>query len=377
MLAGGVYLCMQTGRLGAACLCLLSLFVTASCKPEAEGVHPDYKAFTEAVYASGNLYPQEKYVLRAETQGVLLERRVDDGDSIVKGTVLFVLESAETDARRAAAAAAAELSRSNLAKGSPTLAQLTAQVEAARSRYRQDSLNDRRYKALLEQNATTRMAYEQARLAAAVSKTTLQAQEAALQSLKRQLVVEEKANLSQLVSAEVTGRHTRLSSIFDGRVYEVYKDPGELVRPGDALALIGSGHRLYAQLSVDESDYGRIRLGQPVVVQTDAYPGQTFRARVSRIHPKLNPADQSFRIDAEFAGPQPAAGYGLTAEADILIQQKKNVLTIPHNLLVGQDSVWLRRDGQRVKVRFRKGAENFDLVEVLEGLTPDDLVLNP
>jgi len=368
---------MQTGRLGAACLCLLSLFVTASCKPEAEGVHPDYKAFTEAVYASGNLYPQEKYVLRAETQGVLLERRVDDGDSIVKGTVLFVLESAETDARRAAAAAAAELSRSNLAKGSPTLAQLTAQVEAARSRYRQDSLNDRRYKALLEQNATTRMAYEQARLAATVSKTTLQAQEAALQSLKRQLIVEEKANLSQLVSAEVTGRHTRLSSIFDGRVYEVYKDPGELVRPGDALALIGSGHRLYAQLSVDESDYGRIRLGQPVVVQTDAYPGQTFRARVSRIHPKLNPADQSFRIDAEFAGSQPAAGYGLTAEADILIQEKKNVLTIPHNLLVGQDSVWLRRDGQRVKVRFRKGAENFDLVEVLEGLTPDDLVLNP
>lgn len=377
MYASGVYLCMQIGRLGTASLCLVSLLITASCKQEAEGVHPGYKALTEAVYASGNLYPQEKYVLRAETQGILLERRVQDGDSIVKGSVLFVLESAEADARRAAAAAAAELSRSNLAKGSPTLAQLTAQVEAGRSRYRQDSLNFQRYQALLAQSATTRMAYDQARLAATLSKTNLQAQEAALRSLKRQLVVEEKANLSQLVSADISGRRTRLSSIFDGRVYEVYKDPGELLRPGDPLALIGSGHQLYAQLSVDESDYGRIRMGQAVLVQTDAYPGQTFRARVSRIHPKLNPADQSFRIDADFVGPQPAAGYGLTAEADILIQKKEHVLTIPRNLLVGQDSVWLKRDGKRAKVRFRKGAENFDLVEVLEGLTKDDLVLNP
>lgn len=368
---------MQTGQVGTASLCLLALFSTASCKQDTEGVHPSYKALTEAVYASGNLYPQEKYTLRAETQGILLERRVDDGDSIVKGTVLFVLESEEADARRKAAVAAADLSRSNLAPGSPSLAQLTAQVEAARSRYRQDSLNLGRYQALLEQNATTRMAYDQARLTATVSKTALQAQEAALRSLKRQLVVEEKANLSQLVSAEVSGRHTRLSSIFDGRVYEVYKDPGELVRPGDPLALIGSGHQLYAQLSVDESDYGRIRLGQMALVQTDAYPGQTFRARVSRIHPKLNPADQSFRIDASFDGPQPATGYGLTAEADILIQQKKNVLTIPRNLVVGPDSVWLQREGKRVKARFQKGSENFDLVEVLGGLTKDDLVLNP
>lgn len=377
MPAGRVYLRMRTGRLRAASLGLIFLFATASCKQEAEGIHPSYKPLTEAVYASGNLYPQEKYVLRAETQGLLLERRVEDGDSIAKGTILFVLESAEADARRSAAAAAAALSRSNLAKGSPTRTQLMVQVEAARSRYHQDSLNFVRYQALLEQNATTRMAFEQARLAATVSRTALQAQEAALRSLERQLVVEQKASLSQLVSAEVLGRHTRLSSIFDGRVYEVYKDPGELIRPGDPLALIGSRHRLYVQLAVDENDYGRIRPGQQVLVQTDAYPGQTFRARVSRIHPKLDPADQSFRIDAEFAGPQPAAGYGLTAEADIIIQEKKNVLTIPRELLVGQDSVWLKRDGQRVKVRFAKGAENFDLVEVLGGLTKDDLVLNP
>jgi multidrug efflux pump subunit AcrA (membrane-fusion protein) len=159
-------------------------------------------------------------------------------------------------------------------------------------------------------------------------------------------------------------------------VYEVYKDPGEVVRPGDQLALVGSGTKLYAQLAVDESDFSRIRPGQDVIIKTDIYPDKIFKARVRKIYPKLNRADQSFRVDAEFVGDSPSSYYGLTVEANIIISQNRRVLTIPKSYVVGSDSVWVEHDGKKQKVRFRKGAENFDLVEVKGGLSEQSLVVS-
>ncbi|RYF60747.1 MAG: efflux RND transporter periplasmic adaptor subunit, partial [Cytophagaceae bacterium] len=93
------------------------------------------------------------------------------------------------------------------------------------------------------------------------------------------------------------------------------------------------------------------------------------------VYPKLNRADQSFRADAEFTGDQPDAYYGLTVEANIIISQNRRVLTIPKTYVFGNDSVWVEQDGKKQKTRIRKGAENFDLVEVKGGLTEQSVIL--
>ena len=166
------------------------------------------------------------------------------------------------------------------------------------------------------------------------------------------------------------GATHRIRSFVNGKVYEVYKEPGEVVQ-----AWVINWHwwavasELFAQLAVDESDFGRIRAGQEVVLKADVYPDKVFKARVSKIYPKLNRTDQSFRVDAEFIGEQPASYYGLTVEANIIISQNKHVLTIPKSYVIGNDSVWVEQDGKKQKVKFQKGAENFDLVEVKGGLT--------
>jgi HlyD family secretion protein len=113
------------------------------------------------------------------------------------------------------------------------------------------------------------------------------------------------------------------------------------------------------------------------VIKTDAYPDKILKARVRKMYPKLNRSDQSFRVDAEFVGDSPASYYGLTVEANIIISQNKRVLTIPKTYVVGSDSVWVEQAGKKQKVRFRKGAENFDLVEVKGGLsTTTKLIVN-
>jgi hypothetical protein len=53
------------------------------------------------------------------------------------------------------------------------------------------------------------------------------------------------------------------------------------------------------------------------------------------------------------------------------------VLTIPKSYVVGNDSVWVEQDGKQQKIKFQKGAENFELVEVKGGLTEGTkLILN-
>jgi RND family efflux transporter MFP subunit len=353
--------------------CLLG----AACKRDTGGTSPAYKDLTEAVYASGNVYPRNEYTVTADATGILQQRLVNEGDSIHKNQLLFVLESATEDARQQAAANAYRQARANLGANSPVLAELEAQVRNARTRLANDSINYNRFRELYGQNATSRAELERAELNYTLSRNNFRAQQNTLQRSRDQIRLDVANNRSQLVTSEVAGRNTRVRSFVDGKVYEVYKEPGEIVKPGEQLALVGSGKQLYAQLSVDESDFGRMRMGQEVMLKADVYPNKVFKARVSKIYPKLNRTDQSFRVDAEFTGERPASYYGLTVEANIIISQNKHVLTIPKSYVIGNDSVWVEQDGKKQKVQFRKGAENFDLVEVKDGLRETSkLILN-
>ncbi|GAB2541170.1 efflux RND transporter periplasmic adaptor subunit [Spirosoma aerophilum] len=348
-----------------------------ACKRGTEGTTPTFRELTEAVYASGNVYPRNEYTVTADATGVLQQRLINEGDSIRQNQLLFVLESASEDARQQAAANAYRQARANLSPTSPILAELEAQVRNARTRVANDSINFSRFKELYGQNATSRAELERAELNYTISRNNLRAQINTLQRNRNQIQLDVENNRSQLVSTEVAGRNTRIRSFVTGKVYEVYKDPGEVVRVGDQLALVGSGSQLFAQLAVDESDFWRIHSGQEVFLKADVYPDKVFKARVSKIYPKLNRTDQSFRVDAEFIGERPASYYGLTVEANIIISQNKNVLTIPKTYVIGGDSVWVEQDGKKQKVKFRKGAENFDLVEVKSGLTQaSKLILN-
>ncbi|GAB3949100.1 hypothetical protein GCM10028805_24910 [Spirosoma harenae] len=356
---------------------LIFLLLFVACKRSEEGTSPTYRELTEAVYASGNVYPRNEYNVTADAAGVLQKRLVNEGDSIRQNQLLFVLESASEDARQQAAANAYRQARANLGANSPVLAEQESQVRNARTRLANDSINYNRYRELYAQNATSKAELERVELNYTLSKNNLRAQLNTLQRSRDQIRLDVENNRSQLVSSEVAGRNTRIRSFVNGKVYEVYKDPGEVVRVGDQLALVGSGNQLYAQLSVDESDFGRLRIGQEVILKADVYANKVFKARVSKIFPKLNRTDQSFRVDAEFVEEKPDAYYGLTVEANIVISQQKHVLTIPKSYVIGTDSVLVEQDGKQQKIKFQKGAENFDYVEVKGGLSDKTkLVMN-
>ncbi len=346
-----------------------------ACRRGEEGIKPTYRELTEAVYASGSIYPRNEYKVFANADGVLQQQLVSEGDSVSRNQLLFVLEGITERAREQAAGAVYRQSRSNLSPDSPVLAEQEAQVRNARTRLENDSVNFFRFQDLYRQNATSKAELERAQLAYQTSRNDYAARQSALRRTRNQLFVDLQNSRSQFVATEEEGSNTRVKSFVAGKVYEVTKKPGEFVRRNDQLALIGSGRAVYAQLAVDESDFGKMRVGQEVAIKADVYPDKIFKGRVSKIYPKLNRVDQSFRVDAEFVGEQPDAYYGLTVEANIIITKLSRVLTIPKAYVVGSDSVWVEQGGEKKKVKFVKGAENFDLVEVKGGLDENTTVV--
>jgi HlyD family secretion protein len=356
-------------------LFILTLF--SGCNRKGEGTTPTYKNLTEAVYASGSIYPRNEYKVLANADGIFQQKLVNEGDSVRRNQLLFVLEGITQGAREQAAANIYRQSQANLNANSPVLAELEAQVRIAQNRLANDSVNYVRYRDLYQQNATSKAELERVQLAYQTSRNDFSARRSSLQRTRNQLYVDLQNSKSQYVASGQDQGNTRVRSFVDGKVYEILKEPGEVIRRNDQLALIGSGREVFVRLAVDESDFGKIRVGQEVMVKADVYPDKVFKARVRKIYPKLNRVDQSFRVDADFEGELPDAYYGLTVEANIIISQNSRVLTIPKSYVVGNDSVWVNENGDRKKIKIVKGAENFDLVQVKSGLNEKSVVVNP
>lgn len=346
-----------------------------SCQQKSETASPTYKNLTEAVYASGNVFPKNEYKVVANADGYLQQQWVNEGDVVEGGQLMFSLESLSQDARAEAAANIYRQSEANYADNSPVLAELEATLRNARTKLDNDSVNYFRYKALYEQNAAARADLERTELAYRTSKNEVAARQKAWARTKNQLYVDLQNTRSNFKVNLREGDNYRIRSIEAARIYEIYKKVGELVRRGEAVALLGNPNNVYLQLAVDETDFAKLKVNQEIVLKMDAYGDKVFKAKVTKIYPKLNKVDQSFRVDADFVGAAPDAYYGLTVEANIIISENPKALTIPKSYLVGADSVWIEEGKEKKKVKLQKGAENFELVEVKGGLTEKSVLV--
>ncbi len=347
----------------------LILFLIACGKNQENSTQPQYKPLVEAVYASGNIYPVNEYKLTANADGYLVRQLATEGDLVQKNQLLFLLESVAQEAKLEASSNILKQSEANFSDNSPILVELELQLKNARTKMNNDSINYKRYKELLEKNAVSRVDFEKIELTYLASKNEFLARQKTWQRTKNQLYVDLQNSRANFKVNAREEDNAKIKSFADGKLYEVYKKQGELVRRGEAIALVGDAENTYIQLFIDESDFVKVQTGQEVLVKIDVYKDKVFKAKVSKMYPKLNKADQTFRIDAEFTDEKPNAYYGMTVEANIVISQNPRVLTIPKSYLIGNDSVWIEENGEKKKVKIVKGVENLDLVEVKSGLS--------
>ena len=355
-------------------LWLLLGTVATGCGKKQTEVRMEMRSLTAAVYASGTLVPEEEYKVLSSVDGYLVQANVNEGDRVQKGQLLFRVSSDIRNAQEAAARAAVQRTVPTVSDNAPALRELQGRIDLARIKMREDSIQYKRYERLHNENAISKVTYENYYLKYQTSLKEYQnlQRQYQHQNLSGDLQLQQAQN--QLTIAQAQSGVGNLKSFVDGRIYEIYKKEGDLITPNQPIALIGSG-QMIARLLVDEDDLGKVFEGQKVLLTMDAYPEKVYNARITKIYPLLSKVEQSFKVDAVLEDGITVGTYGLNLEANIVLAENKSVWVLPKQALRKGDSVMVKQGKETKMVKIGKGIEDDNWVEVTGGIDKSSIVI--
>jgi HlyD family secretion protein len=356
-------------------LFFLLIFSVLSCsKKSAEETKPTLGDVTESVYASGVIKADGQYTVLSTVNGALQKVNVVAGQSINKGQPLFELESDKAALNTENAKLAYQLSQQSNRYIQDKISEMEMKVLSAKDKLTLDESIYNRNKAIKNQGGISEVDFERVALAYKSSKINYESAKKQLSQLKAQLENDQSRNKINLRINQKSQSDFSVKSAFSGKLFDVLVKEGTLITPQTPLAIIGKEGSFLLELEVDENDMVRVTLGQKVLVTMDSYKGQVFEAVIDKIYPIMEERSRTFKIEAHFIKPPLKLYPNLTAEANIIIQVKKNTITIPKSYLIQNKYVLVNNDEKReVKV----GLSDYEKVEILEGLKAEETIYMP
>ena len=343
-----------------------------ACKSKQQTIKPTEEKITASVYASGVLKSKNQYQVFSAVNGIAGEVLVSEGDLVKKGDPLIRLTNTTAQLNTENAGIAADYA--SRAANSDKLIDLRNNIELARAKKDNDASLLERQKNLWNQQIGSRNEVEQRELAYKNSSMAYESAKLRYNELQKQISFQEKQARKSLDISRVTSSDYTIKSAVTGKVYSILKSKGEMVNIQNPVAIVGDENAFIVELQVDEYDIVRIQPEQKVFINMDSYKGQVFEARVNKINPLMNERTKTFTVEARFTQPPAHLYPNLTCEANIVISVKDKALTIPANCLVDNSYVLLpNKEKRKVTV----GLRDMQKVEILSGLTVNDLIIKP
>jgi HlyD family secretion protein len=349
------------------------LFLTmVACKTPIEEIQAVKEPIIESVYASGTLKSVGQYQVFAKVNGIVSDILVQEGQVISQGQPLIKIAGdaariAEDNAKLAADYA-------SLAANQEKLNELKLQVDLAHANMKNDSLLLDRQKKLWDQQIGSLNELERRQLAYTNAITTWKSAQLRLNDTKKQLQFSEGQSRKNFQISKVSASDYLIRSEQAGKVYKVMKEKGEMVNIQNPVAIIGDAERFIIELNIDEYDISKIKIGQKVLILMDSYKNELFEASISRIIPIMDEYSRSFTVEAEFIKRPEVLYPKLTLEANIIINQKEDAITVPRNYLLNDSTIIMKGNENR---KIRTGLKDFRKVEILEGLKEGEWVQKP
>lgn len=248
--------------------------------------------------------------------GYITKVYVKDNDVVKKGDTLFVIDNKDyavrvEDAKAALAAAEGsyEAAKADVGGASANISVSEANVqssqgniEAAKVRLWRATNDFQRFENLYKNKSITKQQYEQAQAAKQESEAQLKVlQQAAAASksqknasLSRSAVSGKQtevasANIKRaqaaLDAANLNLSYTVVTAAIDGQVSTVDIQPGQLVQPGQALFYIINTQEAWVVANFKETQLTKMKEGQKVTIEADAYPGEEFEGVITSFSP--------------------------------------------------------------------------------------------
>jgi len=347
---------------------------------------------TRSVVATGQIQPITKVEVKSKASGIVEKLYVDINNQVKKGQQLAQLDQqeilAQVDAQRA------------------QLASAEANVSAYEANIEQDKVNAAApdlpmYKATLDRNLEMKksgIVSQQALddtnkeyLAALTRRDSAKAQigvdTAKLKQAHAQ-VLQSQASLKQL---EEQLSYTTIVAPMDGVILSRDVEIGDAVSSilvlGSTATLVmteGDINQVYVQGKVDEADIAHVYMDQPARIKVESFRDRTFNGKVTKIAPLGVQKDNvtTFEVRVSIDNPGGELKANMTANAEILLDEHKGVLTVPENAVMYDNqknaSVQVpdskQKDGVR-KVAVKVGLSNGSVSEIVSGLKEGEQVV--
>ena len=345
-----------------------------------------------SVVATGKIQPITKVEVKSKASGIVEKLFVDINNVVHKGQLLAQLDQQEILAE-------VEAQKAQLGAAQANVATYEANIE-------QDKVNAAApdlpmYKATLDRNmemqregVVSRQALDDANkdyLAALTRRDSAKAQigvdNAKLKQARAQ-VQQAQASLNQF--EEQLG-YTTILAPMDGGILSRDVEIGDAVSSilvlGSTATLVmteGDINEVYVQGKVDEADIAHVYMGQPARIKVESFRDRVFNGKVTKIAPLGVEKDNvtTFEVRVSIENPGGELKANMTANAEILLDEHKGVLTVPENAVIydGQKNASVEipdkkeKEGKR-KVSVKVGLSNGSVTEVLSGLKEGDQVV--
>lgn len=353
--------------------CVPFLLLLISCGGKQEKILPEKTTLTESVYSSITVQPDSLYQVYAAVGGILDKNLVEEGDVVKRGAPLLQIINNAPKLNSDNARLALQLAQENYQGSSTVLASLEDEIRAATLSFKNDSANYFRQKKLWEQNIGSKVQFENRKLAYELSQNNLRLLKNRYERTKNELSTQVEQARNNYKTAQISNKDFTVESKINGKVYALFKEPGEIVTTMEPLASVGSATDFIIEMLVDEVDIVKLRKGLKTLITLDAYAQHVFEAEISKIYPRKDERSQTFTVEAVFKNPPEKLYPGLAGEGNIIVAQKDEVLTIPKTYLINGNKVQTEDGITEVKI----GLQNLDKVEILEGIEADTPILKP
>jgi HlyD family secretion protein len=384
--------------IGGATLVVALLVVGLAARGSHTKIEPSRLAkvtrgdIAKSVVATGKIQPITKVELKSKASGIVEKLYVDINYPVHKGQVLAQLDQQEILAQVAAQKAQLAAAEANVVTYKANIAEDKVTAEAPDLPMYQETYQ--RNLAMQKEGIVSQQTLDDAERNYLANKNKQQSAAAQIlvdDAKLKQAEAQVQQNQASLDQLNEQLSYTTLTSPMDGVVLSRDVEVGDAVSSilvlgstATQVMTIGDTTQVYVDGKVDEADIGSVYLGQPARIRVESFQNEVFNGKVTTIAPLGVEKDNvtTFQVRVSIDNPKNELKANMTANAEVLIKEDKNVLSVPEQALIydaqKNASVFVpdpkQKDGQR-KIPVKAGISNGSRTEILDGLKEGDTVV--
>ena len=154
--------------------------------------------------------------------------------------------------------------------------------------------------------------------------------------------------------------------------------PGQHLAANDVAFRITDTSELVAYLQIPQAELPKFAAGHEASIEVASVPGEAFAATIARISPTIDTRNGTFRATAVIDNAAGDLAPGMFGRFTIAYEEHTDALVVPANALLDEDdesAVYVVNDGEVVRRLVETGVQTDGMVEILSGLTEDDVIV--